>query len=454
TLRATDPEAGQGEGRVTVHIEGVPDHPTLEIVHPQVGEDGLEDWPFQFMARVSDRQDLATDLVLELESDPFGFVCYMVPDSNGVATCSEELPLGQHLLTFTVTDLDEFTVSQNRAFKVVSILDYDADGDGFTPNGGDCDDTNAQIYPGAPEICDGFDNDCNPLTAIDVGTDCYDDDGDGFCEVPPCVNASETLPDCNDAAPYIYPGAPELLDGYDNNCDGRVDEGTVVYDDDGDGYCESPPCINAAGAQSDCDDTNAAINPGRTESCSTAYDDNCDGVTNEQNATACDWYYEDYDGDGYYPPGAARECWCEENWGSGYTATLPNDCYDLNYFVHPGQGSYFTDHRGDGSYDYNCNYSTERLYPNIATTCTFSGSSLSCSGSSGWDGSPPACGVSEVWIDDCSFDTGNLIFGCVLPCALICLLFPDDCADCIIYECGTGALACDPEADSETQACR
>jgi hypothetical protein len=291
TLRATDPEAGQGEGRVTIHIEGMPDHPTLEIVHPQVGEDGLEGWPFQFMARVSDRQDLATDLTLEVESDPYGFVCYMVPDSNGVATCDEELPLGQHLLTFIVTDTDEFTTSQNRAFEVVSILDYDSDGDGFTPNGGDCDDNNATIYPGAPEICDGFDNDCNPLTEIDVGTDCYDDDGDGFCEVPPCVNASETLPDCDDAAPWMYPGNTEILDGYDNNCDGRVDEGTVVYDDDGDGYCENPPCINASGTQSDCDDGNAGINPGRPENCNTAHDDDCNGLTNEQDATACTWYY-------------------------------------------------------------------------------------------------------------------------------------------------------------------
>jgi hypothetical protein len=53
-------------------------------------------------------------------------------------------------------------------------LDGDCDGDGYTRNGGDCDDSNPSVHPGAPELCDGIDNDCNGL--IDDGPD---SDGDG-----------------------------------------------------------------------------------------------------------------------------------------------------------------------------------------------------------------------------------------------------------------------------------
>ena len=51
----------------------------------------------------------------------------------------------------------------------------DIDMDGFTTDEGDCDDLDNAIYPGAEEICDGKDNDCNGV--VDDG---YDDDGDGY----------------------------------------------------------------------------------------------------------------------------------------------------------------------------------------------------------------------------------------------------------------------------------
>lgn len=42
--------------------------------------------------------------------------------------------------------------------------EVDADGDGYTASQGDCDDANSTVYPGAPEYCDGLDNDCDPAT--------------------------------------------------------------------------------------------------------------------------------------------------------------------------------------------------------------------------------------------------------------------------------------------------
>jgi hypothetical protein len=87
--------------------------------------------------------------------------------------------------------------------------DFDADGDGWTTCGGDCDDDDPNTYPGAEELCDGKDNDCDG--DIDEG---FDQDGDGFrtCDG-----------DCDDEDDTVYPGAPELCDGKDNDCDGEID---------------------------------------------------------------------------------------------------------------------------------------------------------------------------------------------------------------------------------------
>ncbi|MEZ4953746.1 MAG: MopE-related protein [Saprospiraceae bacterium] len=78
--------------------------------------------------------------------------------------------------------------------------------------GTDCDDNNAAIHPGAAEICDGLDNDCDGI----LGADEVDADGDGYmvCE-----------DDCNDGDPTIHPFAIELCDGIDNDCNGLVDDG-------------------------------------------------------------------------------------------------------------------------------------------------------------------------------------------------------------------------------------
>jgi hypothetical protein len=59
--------------------------------------------------------------------------------------------------------------------------------------------------------------------------------------------------DCNNRADAIHPNALELANGIDDNCDGTVDEGTVAFDDEGDGYTEQG---------GDCDDLDANLGPG------------------------------------------------------------------------------------------------------------------------------------------------------------------------------------------------
>lgn len=106
---------------------------------------------------------------------------------------------------------------------------YDDDGDGFSEEEGDCDETSAATFPGAPETVDGADNDCDGR--VDDGTAAFDDDGDGYCEGPGCTDGA-TPGDCDDQQPQSSPAGVELADGLDNDCDGLVDEGTEPVDDD------------------------------------------------------------------------------------------------------------------------------------------------------------------------------------------------------------------------------
>ncbi|MDB4303446.1 putative metal-binding motif-containing protein [Desulfosarcina sp.] len=108
---------------------------------------------------------------------------------------------------------------QEHTFNGVQIVgDTDAnkdnDGDGFTENQNDCNDANSFIHPAALEICgDGVDQNCDgidPVCTVDNAD--IDDDGDGF---------TENQNDCNDTNANIYPGARETCgDGIDQDCNG------------------------------------------------------------------------------------------------------------------------------------------------------------------------------------------------------------------------------------------
>jgi len=111
----------------------------------------------------------------------------------------------------------------------------DADGDTHQNCEDDCDDFDSAEYPGAPQLCDGRNTDCDDPGWPAAPADETDDDGDGYVECEPWVGGSSAgAPvsgggDCDDGNATIYPGAPEANDGMDNQCPG--DQGFGVVDE-------------------------------------------------------------------------------------------------------------------------------------------------------------------------------------------------------------------------------
>jgi len=179
--------------------------------------------------------------------------------------------------------------------------------DGYAAEGGDCDDSSAERYPGAQEVCDGADDDCDALVDEEGATVYYPDaDGDGFGDDADATSACEPPDgfvtdggDCDDQDSDRHPEQDELCDDVDQDCDDAVDEepvdGDIWYadvDQDGFGDAELRACTQPEGSadtDGDCDDSNGDVNPGADEICNNGVDDNCD-----ESVTPCAWE-GDYD---------------------------------------------------------------------------------------------------------------------------------------------------------------
>jgi Putative metal-binding motif len=152
------------------------------------------------------------------------------PGREGRALFQVPAEPGSYDLTLAIIDEADQSTIIDYSFYVYSS---DNDGDSYTSisyGGDDCDDYDAASYPGAEEVCDYRDNDCDGLVDGDdpgmlLSRWYADSDGDGYgdsallsegCEAPPGAVTDNT--DCDDSAAAVYPWAPEICDGQNNNC--------------------------------------------------------------------------------------------------------------------------------------------------------------------------------------------------------------------------------------------
>lgn len=250
---------------------------------------------------------------------------------------------------------------------VQSTFFVDSDGDGYgdpgsasvlacaappyhVADGTDCDDTRDQVNPGAVEQCDTLDNDCDNQTDEGVRTAFYlDNDGDGYgnaFQSTPTMACSAPSPDhltdnsdCNDERTDVNPGAVEVCDLADNDCDTDIDEDVTTPfwpdldgDDHGDSSaspvmaCTEPP--NTAPDATDCDDAVATTYGGAAELCDDV-DNDCD--TDIDEGLQATWY-ADADGDGFGDPNTSVLS-CPSVAGH---VVSNSDCNDGDELVFPG----------------------------------------------------------------------------------------------------------------------
>ncbi|MBM75011.1 MAG: hypothetical protein CMK59_06405 [Proteobacteria bacterium] len=238
---------------------------------------------------------------------------------------------------------------QNPEIKDIVDPIQDSDQDGYDSSL-DCNDQSSAIYPGADELCDGIDNDCDEEVdenPVDGDIFYVDMDADGFgagqedvlCEEEEGFSAE--LGDCDDDDPTKFPGADELCDGIDNDCDDEVDEDVLIFvypDQDNDGFgvdalgeqvCELPEgFVTQSG---DCNDTRDDVYPGAPELCD-ELDNDCNGLTDsEEDSTNTPKQYADTDGDGYGTEQVfIQDCTPTPGWVFNF-----DDCDDNNSEISP-----------------------------------------------------------------------------------------------------------------------
>jgi hypothetical protein len=222
----------------------------------------------------------------------------------------------------------------------------DRDNDGSMA-GEDCNDEDGTIFPGAEEICDGLDNDCDGEVE-NLDTYYADVDGDGYgdpneteqdCSQPQGYVLDDG--DCDDTNAEVHPDAEEACNGEDDDCDGVIDDGvsqgtdTYYADTDGDGFGDAGSFVEACeqpdgyvSNDDDCDDTTDTRNPDATELCN-GIDEDCDSSVDE-GATGGAWY-TDADGDGYGDDSTLDES-CEQPAG---TVATGGDCDDTTDQINP-----------------------------------------------------------------------------------------------------------------------
>ncbi len=291
--------------------------------------------------------------------------------ADGLSSCSAATPAAE-TCDNEDNDCDGKTDEEGAAGCVVYFKDLDGDDAGIDGDSkclcapdatyrglkaGDCDDKSSAVNPGATELCNGKDDDCDLGTDevdalgckdwyADSDNDKFGDDKDRQCLCAPTALHSTQKPgDCDDKDALAYPQAPETCGSKDANCDGKVapenTTGCTLYYVDTDvdkyGVATAPKCLcqpetpNTALELGDCEDNNNAINPKAAEICN-GKDDDCDGDTDPPDSGGCTTYYRDVDGD-LVGNGLDSACLCTPT--ATYPVQVGGDCEDDNKAVNP-----------------------------------------------------------------------------------------------------------------------
>ncbi len=331
--------------------------------------------------RLYDGVDQDCDGGLEFDGDLDGYNTSQYADADGIFgdDCEDDDPLVHPAQDETcATDgIDDNCDGNTNEVDAIDCIFYyrDSDNDGYGTEeslclcsaagniratvDGDCDDSDNSANPGATEVCNDKDDNCDAVidedSATDVITWYVDNDSDGFgdatvsdidCDQPLGWVMDST--DCDDANPVAYPNADEYCDGVDTDCDSVVDEDDALdvltwYSDvDLDGYGDplvsNVTCYIAAGwvlDATDCDDTAVSINPGADEYCD-GVDDDCDGDIDEDSAVDASVWYSDSDSDGFGDSSVSlTTCYISQGWVADST-----DCDDAAPLTYPGADEY------------------------------------------------------------------------------------------------------------------
>ncbi len=284
------------------------------------------------------------DLTIRVESTVDGLLVEEPVTAGVNASYTLDLSAATHGLLVSVADPRGATGSCQVGVAVVEggTDAFDDDGDGYSEDDGDCDDADAAVHPGASEIPDdGVDQDCDG----DDATTCFvdaDQDGygwtttvlapDGSCDTVDSEADDDT--DCDDADAAVNPGATEIPgDGVDQDCDG-ADLYTCFSDGDGDGFGTSVTVVSAdadcddpgeAPVDGDCADANPDRFPGNPEVPDDGIDQDCSG----DDTRSC---YTDQDDDEY---GVGNVVLAEGTCGA-LLAAVDGDCDDDDAAVNPG----------------------------------------------------------------------------------------------------------------------